>query len=65
MNDIMNIEGIECYEKDGVAYLKLETVARGLGFTDNGKAYRWLNIARQMKFDGLKSLQGRQIFTRT
>lgn len=27
------IEGIECYEKDGVVYLKLETVARGLGFT--------------------------------
>lgn len=30
---IMNINGIECYEKDGVAYLKLEAVARGLGFT--------------------------------
>ena len=26
MNDIMNISGIECYEKDGTAYLKLETV---------------------------------------
>lgn len=33
MNEIMNISGIECYEKDGTAYLKLETVARGLGFT--------------------------------
>ena len=33
MNDSMNIEGLECYEKAGVAYLKLETVARGLGFT--------------------------------
>ena len=32
-NEIINISGIECYEKDGVAYLKLETVARGLGFT--------------------------------
>ena len=29
---IMNLDGIECYEKDGVVYLKLETVARGLGF---------------------------------
>lgn len=29
MNDIMNINGIECYEKDGTAYLKLETVAGG------------------------------------
>ncbi len=33
MNEILNINGIECFEKDGVAYLKLETVARGLGFT--------------------------------
>lgn len=33
MNEIININGIDCYEKDGVAYLKLETVARGLGFT--------------------------------
>ena len=29
----LNIDGIECYEKDGVVYLKLEAVARGLGFT--------------------------------
>ncbi len=34
MNDIMKIDGIECYEKDGTAYLKLEAVARGLGFTE-------------------------------
>ena len=33
MNEIMNINGIECYEENGTAYLKLETVARGLGFT--------------------------------
>lgn len=24
MNEIMNINGIECYEQDGMAYLKLE-----------------------------------------
>lgn len=30
---VVNIEGIDCYEKDGMAYLKLEAVARGLGFT--------------------------------
>lgn len=30
---IMNISGVDCYEKDGVAYLKLENVAKGLGFT--------------------------------
>lgn len=43
MNDlqIINIQGIECYEKNGTAYLKLETVARGLGFTEakDGKEY--------------------------
>lgn len=41
---IINIDGVECYEKDGTAYLKLETVARGLGFTQekNGVEYvRW------------------------
>lgn len=38
---IFNIDGVECYEKDRTAYLKLETVARGLGFTEtkNGKEY--------------------------
>ena len=33
MNEILNIDGIECYEENGTAYLKLEAVARGLGFT--------------------------------
>lgn len=49
MNDIMNISGIECFEKNGTAYLKLETVARGLGFVDNSKGaeyVRW-NSVRQ------------------
>lgn len=27
--EIMTIEGVDCYEKNGVAYLKLETVSRG------------------------------------
>ena len=47
----MNIQGIECYEKDGTAYLKLDTVARGLGFTQtqnkNGSEYtsvRWERV---------------------
>lgn len=47
MNDIMNIGGIECYEKDGVAYLKLETVALGLDITKtdrkNGIEYKRVN----------------------
>lgn len=28
---IINISGVDCYEKDGVVYLRLESVARGLG----------------------------------
>ena len=48
MNDIMNISGIECFEKNGVAYLKLETVARGLGFTtvatSGNEVVRWNKV---------------------
>ena len=47
MNEIMNIQGIPCYEKDDVAYLNLETVARGLGFTQekNGVEYvKWERV---------------------
>lgn len=52
MNEIMNIGGVECYEKDGTAYLKLETVARGLGFTDSkdGMEYvRWARVDKYLK----------------
>lgn len=44
MNEIVTIGGLDCYEENGTAYLKLETVARGLGFTQekNGAEYvRW------------------------
>lgn len=44
---IINIHGVDCYEKDGIVYLRLETVARGLGFTDtkNGVEYvRWNTV---------------------
>lgn len=47
--EITNILGVDCYERNGTAYLKLETVARGLGFTDNSKGteyVRW-NTVRQ------------------
>lgn len=50
-NEIMNISGVDCYEKDGTAYLDLEAVARGLGFTTTqiiyGKEYinvRWKRV---------------------
>lgn len=48
---VLNICGVDCYEKDGTAYLKLETVARGLGFTDDskGKEYvRWNTVKQYL-----------------
>ncbi|MGI5825207.1 MAG: phage antirepressor KilAC domain-containing protein [Bacillota bacterium] len=57
MADIMNIKGIECYEKDGMAYLKLETVARGLGFTQIAKSgnevIRWERINKYLSEFGV------------
>lgn len=48
MNEIMNIQGIECFERDGIAYLKLEAVARGLGFTriaeSGNEVIRWERV---------------------
>lgn len=53
MNDILNINGIECYEQDGTAYLKLETVARGLGFTQMAKSgnevVRWERVHKYLE----------------
>lgn len=52
MDEILNISGVECYEKDGTAYLKLETVARGLGFTrtaDSGnEVIRWERVNKYL-----------------
>lgn len=45
---IMNVQGVDCYEKDGIAYLKLDAVARGLGFTkkaDSGnEVVNWTRV---------------------
>lgn len=47
--NIININGIECYEQDGVAYLELEAVARGLGFTrtaaSGNEVVMWSRVA--------------------
>ena len=48
MGGIQIIQGVECFEKDGVAYLRLETVAHGLGFTTVAKSgnevIRWQRV---------------------
>ena len=52
MEEVLNIGGIDCYEKDGVAYLKLETVARGLGFTEIAKSgnecIKWSRVRKYL-----------------
>lgn len=52
-NEIMTISGINCYEKDGTAYLNLEAVARGLGFTtvatSGNEVVRWKRVEGYLK----------------
>ncbi len=49
---IMNIQGVDCYELNGVAYLKLEAVARGLGFTTvatcGNEVVRWNRVRKYL-----------------
>lgn len=57
MNEIMNIQGIPCYEQEGVAYLNLENVARGLGFTrvatSGNEVVRWERVEGYLKELGM------------
>ena len=69
MNEIINIQGIECYEKDGTVYLKLDTVARGLGFIQtqnkNGTEYtsiRWETVFRYLEDIGFPNKMGKDDF---
>lgn len=49
---IISISGIDCYEWDGTAYLKLDTVARGLGFTEiaasGNECVRWRTVRKYL-----------------
>lgn len=63
--EIMNIKGIECYEKDGVVYLNLEACARGLGFTQekNGVEYvRWETVNAYLEEFGFPNKLGKGDF---
>lgn len=66
MNEIMNIKGIECYEQGGVAYLKLEAVARGLGFTtvatSGNEVVRWTRVEKYLKEIGFSPEVGKDDF---
>lgn len=65
MKEIMNIGGVDCYEKEGTAYLKLETVARGLGFIreKNGTEYvRWDRLEEYLSELGFPHKWGKNDF---
>lgn len=53
MTDIMTIGGVNCYEENGVAYLNLENVARGLGFTtvaaSGNEVVRWNTVHKYLQ----------------
>lgn len=63
------ISGVSCYERDGTAYLRLEDVARGLGFTQtqnkNGVEYtsiRWETINRYLEEIGFPNKLGKDSY---
>lgn len=63
------ISGVSCYEQDGTAYLNLEDVARGLGFTQTqnkcGVQYtsiRWETINRYLEEIGFPNKLGKDDF---
>lgn len=67
MNEIVTIGGVSCYEKDGVAWLNLEAVARGLGFTQTqnkgGTEYtsiRWETVNRYLSDLGFPNKLGKE-----
>lgn len=49
------ISGVSCYERDGTAYLRLEDVARGLGFTtvatSGNEIVRWARVRKLNALD--------------
>lgn len=47
---VINVSGIDGYEKGGIVYLKLETVARGLGFVDTRDGVEYVRWARVDKY---------------
>ena len=67
--EVLTIEGIECYEKDGVCYLELEAVARGLGFTQTQTknwieytSIRWERVQQYLSEFGFPHKWGKDDF---
>ena len=49
-SEITTIKGIDCYEENGVVYLKLEPCAKGLGFVDSSKEIEYVKWDRVRKY---------------
>jgi len=63
--NLMTIENVRGYVKDGIAYLNLEDVARGLGFTQqkNDVEYiRWETVTAYLRDLGFSQLVGKDTF---
>lgn len=67
--EIQLIEGVSCYEENGVAYIRLEDAARGLGFMQtqnkNGVEYtsiRWERIEQYLAEFGFPHKWGKEDF---
>lgn len=56
--EIVNLYGVSCYEQDGTAYLRLEDVARGLGFVkkaDSGNiVVNWTRVRQYLSDLGVE-----------
>lgn len=59
---IMTISGVNCYEENGTAYLNLEAVARGLGFTrtaeSGNEVVRWDRVKQYLHDVGFVPTSG-------
>ena len=64
--EIQLIEGVSCYEENGVAYIRLEDAARGLGFTQekNGVEYvKWERVEEYIRSFANSPLVGKDLNT--
>lgn len=64
MNELQIIGGVSCYEKNGTAYLRLEDVARGLGFTtvatSGNEVVRWNRVKSYLSDIGFPNKLGKE-----
>lgn len=62
MTDIITIQNVRGYEKDGTVYLNLEDTARGLGFTEIAASgnitIRWRTVRAYLESFNYKSVAG-------